>query len=236
MSAPIRCYVLLTPCSFPLKGTAACAAGTCCSCAAQTSTERPRRTRPERRVWPRSRSATSTTPFTPASTSGSRSTLTFSVEPPRRSRPSKCSPRRGQRRDLILAGSALQQLTFPYDYYTITQRRIYSNLGADSGVDVSPSRARILLYLISDYLTWLLECGLFHVVSLMYVCNNSKQKHSKPTFFHLRGLKGSESQKTRVFVIWLFIDISSLRTVKLVGFKGQRRMTKPQVKYSASSG
>lgn len=73
-----------------LLGTAVCAAGTCCLYVAQMSTAQLQRTRPERRVWHRSRSATSTTPSTPISTSGSRSTLTFLAEPPPRSRRSKC--------------------------------------------------------------------------------------------------------------------------------------------------
>ena len=79
---------LLPPSSF-LPGMGACAAGTCCTCAARTSTARPRRTRRARRAWRRSRSATSTTPCTPTSTAGSRWTSTTSAGPPHRSRPSE---------------------------------------------------------------------------------------------------------------------------------------------------
>lgn len=65
------------------------AAGMSCSSAVQMSTERRLKTRLVRRVWHRERSAINITPSTPPSTSGSRSTLTFSAAPPPSDRRSK---------------------------------------------------------------------------------------------------------------------------------------------------
>lgn len=67
--------------------------GISCSSAVQMSMGRRLKTRLVRRGWHRERSATNITPSTPPSTSGSRSTLTFSVAPPLNSRQSKRNER-----------------------------------------------------------------------------------------------------------------------------------------------